>query len=551
MDVYRDHGDARSFLPRGVPYTRDTVRNYLYSRVFDFKDTRALTSEDALAKVLYGGNIITRCELHTYLFSVLDHMAEDMTVTRRHGRLGAANELRVCGSSVSKLASADLNCQVNNWNIRGGQLIPDLSDRIRNGAVAPGEHNPGYGVRASSQPILQHPYQQQLSEDGYHPQSYQGQQLDAPERPPATYYQNNQAAQQLFGPVYVSHCQSGNPVYVRQQPAHAINSPLTAPLGTPFQATRPAAPQRLAPSILRAGALEFNHDDTMFPEFTPTQSYADLAQPLEQRRLSVSSASTEVFQPKTYLASYEPNQIPAQSVYSASSSSHSRHLSRDYVFPDPNQQYQSVKFANNTDAAQFNQVSRRSTPARLMSSVPITQSIEWEQRFGSMTAVEPVVRPLTYHPGFDVTKSESIGGSSVKLQDLTRHGKPTYEIAINQAIAPFEETAKETNPPQWGVLKISNVRSTGLSKVLTPRRVVRYSRFCLPLTSLVLDYCVIFLKSHCRRSLNGTRSLSSTLPCLSVFLCFFITTSMSNIDLFIRTARYPTAKPNSAVIDQF
>lgn len=442
------------------------MRNYLYSRVFDFKDTRALTSEDALSKVLYGGNIITRCELHTYLFSVLDHMAEDMTVPRRHSRYGAANDLRVCGSSVSKLApanpphSSSFKGLASDLRIRGAQPKPDSSERIRNGAVGPGEHNPTYGVQAPSQPIMEHSYLPQLSEDAHHPQTYHRQQLDAPERPPATYYQNAQASQQLFGPVYVSHCQSGNPVYVRQQAAHAMNSPLANPLGTPFQATRPAAPQRLAPSILRAGALEFNHKSTMFPEFTPTQPYADLAQPLEQRRLSVSSASTEIFQPKTYLASYEPNQIHAQSAYSASSSSsHSRHLSRDYVFPDSNQH---VKFPTNTDAAHFNPVSRRSTPARIMSSVPITQSEEWEQCFGSMAAVEPVVRPLSYHPGFDVTKSESIEGSSVKLQDLTRHGKPTYEIAINQAIAPFEQTAKETNPPQWGVLKISNVSSAGL-----------------------------------------------------------------------------------------
>lgn len=503
-EVYRDHGDARSFLPRGVPYTRDTVRNYLYSRVFDFKDTRALTSEDALSKVLYGGNLITRCELHTYLFSVLDHMAEDMTVPRRHGRYGAANDLRVCGSSVSKLASANplhpssLKGLASDLRFRGGQPKPE-SEPIRNGAVGPGEHNPCYGMQTPSQPIMEHSYLQQISEDAYHTQSYHRQQLDAPERPPATYYQNAQASQQLFGPVYVSHCQSGNPVYVRQQAAHSVNSQLANPLGTPFQATRPAAPQRLAPSILRAGALEFNHKSTMFPEFTPTQAYADLAQPLEQRRLSVSSASTEIFQPKTYLASYESNKIPAQSVYSASSSSsHSRHLSRDYIFPDSNEQYQSVQFPTNTDAAHFNPVSRRSTPAKIMSTVPITQSLEWEQRFGSVIAVEPVVRPLTYHPGFDVTKSESIEASSVKLQDLTRHGKPTYEIAINQAIAPFEETAKETKPPQWGVLKISNVGSTGLPKVSTPRRVARYSRFCLPLTSLVLYYCVIFLKSICR-----------------------------------------------------
>lgn len=479
MDIYHDHGDARSFLPRGVPYTREIVRNYLYSRVFDFKDTRKLISEDALSKVLYGGNVITRCELHSYLHSVLDHMAEDMTLSRRHGRSGAGNELRVCGSSVSKMRSAisplpsSLNGLANDLNFRGGQLKPDSSERIRNRAVAPDEpppeYNPGYAVQAASQRIMQHAYQQQLSEDGYHPQPFHRQQLDAPERPPATYYQNIQAAQQLFGPVYASHCQSGNPVYVRQQATHAVSSPLATPLGTPFQATRPAAPQRLAPSIFRAGALEFNHNSTIFPEFTPTQSYADLAQPLEQRRLSVSSASTEVFQPKTYLASYEPNQIPAQSVYSASSSSSNlRHLSRDYIFPDPNQQYQSVKFPTNTDAAQFNQVSRRSTPARLISSVPITQNVEWEERYRSMTTVEPVVRPLTYHPGFDVTKSESTGGSSVKLQDLTRHGKPTYEIAINKAIAPFEETAKETKPAQWGVLKISNVCSTGLSKFSTP-----------------------------------------------------------------------------------
>lgn len=476
MEIYRDHGDARYFLPREVSQPRDFVQKYLYSRVFDSKDTQALTSEEVFAKVLYGGNIITRCDLHSYLLSVLDHMAEDMTVTRRHGRIGVANESGICSSSASKLAVPDAKPKGSHggldWNVGEGQLKPDLSEQVSNDVVLPGEHSSSRSVQASSQAFLQ--------------------QLEATERPPTTYYQNTQAAQQISRPVYISHGQAGNPMYGRRQPVHAVNSSLAAPLGTPlgapFQVMRPAATQRLAPSILRAGSQEPKNESKMFPDRTPKNLFAGLAQPPVQRRLSVSSTSTEVFKPKTFSSSNEPKQIPVEAAYSASSSSKkSQHLSRDYVFPDPNQQFQSVQFPNSTHAAQFNQISRHSTPARPMTSVPITQSLEWERRFGAMTVIEPVVRPLTYHPGFDVTKSNNMGGSSVKFQDLTRHGKPTYEIAINQTIAPFEETAKETKPPQWGVLKISNVSSTG--KALTPQS----SRSLFPILSTTSIACTRLL----------------------------------------------------------
>lgn len=70
----------------------------------------------------------------------------------------------------------------------------------------------------------------------------------------------------------------------------------------------------------------------------------------------------------------------------------------------------------------------------------------------------PAVRPLPYQAGLDITKPQGTGVSTVKLKDLTRHGKPTFAIATNEGIVPFVQSAKESNKPaQWGVVKVSNV----------------------------------------------------------------------------------------------
>ena len=45
----------------------------------------------------------------------------------------------------------------------------------------------------------------------------------------------------------------------------------------------------------------------------------------------------------------------------------------------------------------------------------------------------------------------------VRLQELTRNGRPTYEAAIRDENLPFAENTKEAQPAEWGVAKIANV----------------------------------------------------------------------------------------------
>lgn len=75
-------------------------------------------------------------------------------------------------------------------------------------------------------------------------------------------------------------------------------------------------------------------------------------------------------------------------------------------------------------------------------------------RQGAVVSTLPV---LPYQPGTDTMYPRSIGGASVRLQELTRNGQPAYETAMNSAYLPFVETAREARPAEWGVLHVGNV----------------------------------------------------------------------------------------------
>ena len=67
------------------------------------------------------------------------------------------------------------------------------------------------------------------------------------------------------------------------------------------------------------------------------------------------------------------------------------------------------------------------------------------------------LRMLPYQPGNDTMYPRSVGGASVRLQELTRNGQPSCEVAASSVNLPFGETAREAKPAEWGVVKIGNV----------------------------------------------------------------------------------------------
>ena len=85
-----------------------------------------------------------------------------------------------------------------------------------------------------------------------------------------------------------------------------------------------------------------------------------------------------------------------------------------------------------------------------------SRNAEWSNRFGRPSSVQPSLLP--YRPGSDdMFPQNAVEGASVKLQELTRHGQPSYAMATSREVVPFAETARNTKPAGWGVVKIGNV----------------------------------------------------------------------------------------------
>ncbi|KAL8690252.1 MAG: hypothetical protein Q9218_004261 [Villophora microphyllina] len=71
--------------------------------------------------------------------------------------------------------------------------------------------------------------------------------------------------------------------------------------------------------------------------------------------------------------------------------------------------------------------------------------------------VVPEVAPLPYRPGSDDMYPHAIGGMSVKMQELTRDGQPSFATASDPKYLPFAENAREAKVAEWGVMKITNI----------------------------------------------------------------------------------------------
>ena len=94
-----------------------------------------------------------------------------------------------------------------------------------------------------------------------------------------------------------------------------------------------------------------------------------------------------------------------------------------------------------------------------------SRNAEWSNRVGRQGSVQPSLPLLPYRPGADDMCPKKVGGASVRLQELTRNGQPSYAMATSREIVPFSETAKNTKPAGWGVVKIGNVSENQIRRI--------------------------------------------------------------------------------------
>ena len=101
-----------------------------------------------------------------------------------------------------------------------------------------------------------------------------------------------------------------------------------------------------------------------------------------------------------------------------------------------------------------------SPPVLATPAGPVVLSSEWNTRFDgqSRQSAGPSHQTLPYRPGMDTMYPQPmVGGSSVRVQQLTRNGQPTFQTATEAGNMPFSQGAREARATGWGVMKIGNV----------------------------------------------------------------------------------------------
>ena len=113
------------------------------------------------------------------------------------------------------------------------------------------------------------------------------------------------------------------------------------------------------------------------------------------------------------------------------------------------------------NVAEWAQDNRPPTPPGAPSwSAIARRATEGNNRVGervNSAAPTPDLAVMPYRAGSDTMYPINSGGTSPQLQDLTRQGDPSFKTITDPDNIPFEETARDTKPAQWGVMKIGNV----------------------------------------------------------------------------------------------
>lgn len=443
--MFHEYMDSNFRMPTGLPFPREAVREYLLERIFGPAAARTLDEHAAATIVLYGSNLITRGALREHLASVVDIMAKEMTSRPGRDRILDVNDSTALVRHSSENASADFTFPMDiqsihhNLEIRKVQRNSNVQETlIRDRSLQPLAFNthplpvgyPGHGLTQYPPPPRYTqfpPFYQHPTNIGYGVPQMPMQQVRAPQGFSTRPYGYPQLAQQFLGSQYQFQAPiaySGGGQYPLQYPlVQSIHSLIPGPP----QGTRPAASQRLAPSALRAGALGLDRFGIDSPAHKSTLARSEPAHLKQEPHSSAQSTVAQLSQPSAYSTGLAHSQ-PAQP----------------------------ARWSTDSKTAQV-QLSTKHTAPIGPPLVPIANKPEWGIRYSSPTPTTPAVSALPYYPRSDITRPKLVGGSPIKYHDLTRHGKPSYAIAVNKAICPIVESAKESKPALWGVLKIGNV----------------------------------------------------------------------------------------------
>ncbi|KAL9599227.1 MAG: hypothetical protein Q9179_003630 [Wetmoreana sp. 5 TL-2023] len=436
----RGDGDE---LPSMHQYGRDNVRQYLYQRVFgDPSGSSRLSRENPSTLIEVGGVLVTRQNLHDEIVYFLENQLDSMTEPRDTGN----GILRAAVPYPNESASAGYrsnsqNCESGN---HGSNARQQQNDITRTGV----EQVPTLDIQNYRQADRRPP----IPEFG-------ALSLGSPQEdsnmPPNTKIHQTLAASGLAEAPNLREQQHSQPTFLTAQglshgPQGLPSSPYSQPIVDPQQqqyltmlqqqALQQSAPyvqpQLLNPPGMMPGPYYFpQHAPAVtFIPGRPGIPHTGSMLPYGQQFVPNSGLGMQQLGGPMMSATLMPNAQMAMNPFQPPLPS--------WAFQQPRMPQPATTRYGQLPQHMYQSSSRTSSPAN-------------PTRSGRN--VIPEVAQLPYRPGSDDMFPHSIGGMSVRLQELTRNGNPSFAAATRPETLPFVESARQSRVAEWGVLRIVNV----------------------------------------------------------------------------------------------
>lgn len=435
-------GDGEG-LPSMHQYGRDDVRQYLYQRVFDYVDgSSSLSRENPSALIEVGGVLVTRQNLHDEIIYFLEDQLDSMTEPSptNIGNPQAPAAYRYEGQNVPTNNYANNGISNNNGS--------NFDQQRHNTDGASGEPLRTLGIRNHSQA------ERRLSPipsfEGLNIGGPPGHNTIAPangsrhawdnsglsetpnlrDQPQPGFLMPQGLGQGPPGPQLFPYGQSF--VNAQQQQYLAMLHQQAQQLGQ-FPQPQFANPPGMLPGRyylpLHPPPVTFIPGRQGMPHIAPVLPYSPQTMPnnpLVMGQLGGPMMQPNFLQnPSMALSPFQP-QLPS------------------WPQQPPRMLQSSTPRYGQLGPHMYRSASRTSSPANQ-----------------TRRNVVPEVALLPYRPGSDDMYPHSIGGMSVRLQELTRNGNPSFAAASMPDIIPFAENARHAKVAEWGVLKIGNVSLRG------------------------------------------------------------------------------------------
>ncbi len=269
------------------------------------------------------------------------------------------------------------------------------------------------------------------------------------------------------------------------QPSHSWTPHTSQPLSYKSLGVRAPAPNRFAAVLARSKEFENYGIPQACGTPTPNQAFrqpiratTDSPQAFAQNQIPRFPMPNEAHIQPQYGGPPIPSQASVQNHIRGAPIPPQAFLpNRVRGTPAPNAAYIQSPFGqDSTPSKVLAQYPIRYTPAPLQ-PVPdghirsartptqvLHNSYEWQSRFGiPQDMVKPDLPILHYRDGSDDMRPHYTKGvPTVAYQNLVRNLEHRYDTINAAEHLPFTETAKDSKPVEWGVLKIGNVSISGL-----------------------------------------------------------------------------------------